>query len=62
MLGLLKQPARVIAQRQFMLPLEQLRARVGLIVPGFGRRVTQPGGDLRLRLAKLGTQRDRFFV
>jgi len=45
-----------------MLPLEQLRARVGLIVPGLGRRVTKAGGDLRLRLAELGPQVGRFLL
>src|SRR6201996_4322168 len=54
--------ARVVAQRELMLPLEQLRASVGLVVAGLGRRVAQAGGDLRLRLAELGAQRDRFFL
>jgi hypothetical protein len=61
-LGLLKQLARIVAQRELMLPLEQLRARVSLIVPGLGRGVTQAGGDLRLGIAKLGAQRDRFLL
>src|SRR5581483_9213263 len=47
---------------ELMLPLEQLRARIGFIVPSLGRRVTQAGGDLRLRLAELGPQRERFFL
>ena len=47
-LGLLEQLARVVAQRELMLPLEQLRARVGLVVPGLGEEESteppdQPG-------------------
>src|SRR5262249_16445954 len=49
-----QQFARVLGQREFVLPLERLGARVGRVIPGIPHRIAEPFGDRRLCLADVG--------
>src|SRR5262249_47078362 len=49
-----QQLARVLGQRELVLPLERLGARVGRVVPGVPHRIAEPLGDRRLCLVDVG--------
>src|SRR5262249_58509028 len=49
-----QQFARVLGQRELVLPLERLGARVSRVVPGVPHRIAEAFGDRRLGLVDIG--------